>query len=82
MRFLRTLMMVALAGCVVLVVASSAWTQTAAAPVGIFEGHGDVGTVLHPGSVDYDAAKHTYTISGSGENMWICLLYTSPSPRD
>ena len=41
-----------------------------APPVGIFESHGDVGTVLHAGSVDYDAAKKTYTISGSGENMW------------
>jgi len=41
-----------------------------AAPVGIFESHGDVGTVLHAGSVDYDAGKKTYTISGSGENMW------------
>ncbi len=40
------------------------------APVGIFQDHGDVGTVLHAGSVDYDAAKHTYTIAGSGENMW------------
>ena len=37
---------------------------------GIFEGHGDVGTVLHAGAVDYDAAKQTYTIAGSGENMW------------
>jgi len=46
------------------------WAQSAAAPVGIFEGHGDVGTVLHAGSVDYDAGKKTYTISGSGENMW------------
>jgi TolB protein len=45
--------------------------QSAAAPVGIFEGHGDVGTVLHAGSVDYHAAKHTYTIAGSGENMWL-----------
>jgi WD40 repeat protein len=27
--------------------------------------------VLHPGSVDYDAAKKTYTITGSGENMWL-----------
>ena len=26
------------------------------AQTGIFEGHGDVGAVLHPGSVDYDAA--------------------------
>jgi TolB protein len=39
-------------------------------PAGMFESHGDVGTVLHPGSVDYDAAKQTYTIAGSGENMW------------
>ena len=38
--------------------------------VGIFEGHEDVGTVLHPGSVEYDAAKGSYTIAGSGENMW------------
>ena len=41
-----------------------------ATPVGIFESHSDVGTVLHSGSVEYDAAKKTYTISGSGENMW------------
>jgi TolB protein len=41
------------------------------APLGKFEGHEDVGTVLHPGSVEYDASKKTYTISGSGENMWL-----------
>ena len=40
------------------------------APVGLFESHGDVGAVLHAGSVEYDAAQRTYTISGSGENMW------------
>src|SRR5260370_38474305 len=40
------------------------------APVGIFEGRGDVGTVLHEGSVEYNAAKRNYTIAGSGENMW------------
>jgi TolB protein len=39
--------------------------------VGIFESHGDVGTVLHPGSVDYDAVKKSYTVTGSGENMWL-----------
>src|SRR5579862_5842099 len=43
--------------------------QTAAA-VGVFESHSDVGTVLHAGAAEYDAAKRTYTISGSGENMW------------
>jgi hypothetical protein len=47
-----------------------AWSQSANPPVGIFEGHGDVGTVLHSGSVEYNAAKRSYTISGSGENMW------------
>src|SRR5258706_2138106 len=43
----------------------------AAAPAGIFESHGDVGTVLHEGLVEYDAAKRSYTIAGSGENMWL-----------
>jgi hypothetical protein len=41
-----------------------------ARPVGIFENHADVGTVLHPGSVVFDAEARTYTVSGSGENMW------------
>ena len=40
------------------------------AAVGVFENHADVGTVLHPGSVQYDAASRIYTVSGSGENMW------------
>ena len=39
-------------------------------PVGIFENHQDVGTVLHPGSATFDAAKGTYTLRGSGENIW------------
>ena len=42
----------------------------AAAPLGLFEGHGDVGTVLHAGSVEYSASQRSYTVAGSGENMW------------
>jgi Tol biopolymer transport system component len=42
----------------------------AATATGIFEGHGDVGTVLHEGSAEYDEANGSYTIAGSGENMW------------
>jgi TolB protein len=42
-----------------------------AAPVGLFESRGDIGTVLHAGSVEYDAAKGSYTVAGSGENMWL-----------
>jgi TolB protein len=39
-------------------------------PVGIFENHQDVGTVLHTGSTQFDSAKKSYTITGSGTNMW------------
>ena len=42
----------------------------AAAGLGIFDGQGDVGSVLHKGSVEYDAARGTYRLTGSGENMW------------
>jgi hypothetical protein len=38
--------------------------------VGMFEHHADVGTVLHAGSATYDQATKTYTLTGSGENMW------------
>src|SRR6202521_2432452 len=53
---------------------NGAWAQqtvqSPTMPAGLFENHGDIGTVLHAGSVEYDAAKQSYTISGSGENMW------------
>jgi Tol biopolymer transport system component len=39
-------------------------------PSGIFADDGDIGDVLYPGSVDYNAFKKTYTITGNGENMW------------
>jgi TolB protein len=39
-------------------------------PLELFAEHTDVGTVLHPGSVVYDPARRSYTISGSGENVW------------
>jgi TolB protein len=45
-------------------------TRAATSPVGVCEGRGDIGTVLHPGSVEFDGAKDAYTIAGSGENMW------------
>jgi len=48
----------------------TATAQSAEAALGIFEGHADVGAVLHPGSAAYDASRHTYQIAGSGENMW------------
>jgi len=44
--------------------------QGSPSSIGLFQTHGDVGTVLHAGSVNYDASQATYTIAGSGENMW------------
>lgn len=40
------------------------------ATTGLFEDHGDVGTVLHPGALEYDPSTGSYTIRGSGANMW------------
>jgi TolB protein len=44
------------------------WGQSA--PLGLFEERSDVGIVLHAGAAQYDAARQTYTITGSGDNMW------------
>ena len=66
----------AVAGVLALVCASQNSAKAEQSPTGaptgagIFEGRGDIGTVLHAGSVEYDAAKRSYTIAGSGENVW------------
>ena len=41
-----------------------------ATPTGVFENHADVGSVLHPGTLEYDPAQGTYTVGGGGENIW------------
>ena len=49
---------------------SGSVVRCAAEPIGIFESHTDVGTVLHPGAASFDPATQSYTVTGSGENMW------------
>src|SRR5579871_6171672 len=44
--------------------------KEAAVSVGIFDNHEDVGTVRHSGAVEYDSTGRSYTVAGSGENMW------------
>ena len=39
-------------------------------PVGQFDGQSDVGKVKRPGSATYDPKKQSYTIEGSGTNIW------------
>src|SRR5579859_7061035 len=68
MRQLQIFMITAIVSCYLLAFTGAMQAQSAS--VGIFEGHSDVGTVLHPGSIDYDKSKQSYTITGSGENMW------------
>ncbi len=43
---------------------------SAQSPVGIFEGHTDVGRVQRPGAASYDAQRQSYLVAGSGRNMW------------
>src|SRR4051794_29392101 len=50
------------------VVSFSAFSQSEA--VGIFEGHGDVGTNVKPGSAVYISQTQQYIISGAGYNIW------------
>ncbi len=37
---------------------------------GMFAGQADIGSVLQPGSVDFNAANGEYLVAGGGENMW------------
>src|SRR5580704_3166026 len=39
-------------------------------PVGIFEGHGDIGTNVKPGSATFIPGTGQYVISGAGYNIW------------
>jgi TolB protein len=48
----------------------AALPAAAQTPPGIFESETDIGTLSHPGASEYDAAKKTYTLTSSGENMW------------
>src|SRR5436190_14017414 len=38
--------------------------------VGVFDGHDDVGNVLHKGSVNYNSTTDEYQLTGSGSNIW------------
>jgi TolB protein len=49
-------------------VCNSALAQTDA--IGIFDYHGDIGRPKNAGSAQYDKVTHTYTLKGSGYNIW------------
>jgi hypothetical protein len=61
-----------LSSAAILVLLPPEWTavRAADAAVGIFADQGDVGSVLHPGSAVFDPEARTYTVTGSGDNIW------------
>jgi hypothetical protein len=62
-----------IAGLAILAVFTLAAPLLRSQKIGIFDGQQDVGTVLHPGSAEFDAAHNIYTVTGSGENMWFAM---------
>lgn len=45
--------------------------QSSPGEIGQFAAQRDIGTVLHPGSATFDATRGAYTITGSGDNVWL-----------
>jgi TolB protein len=39
--------------------------------VGVFDGHGDVGTDVKPGSATFDSKIQQYEVAGAGYNIWL-----------
>ncbi len=39
----------------------------------LFTDHGDVGTVKHAGSFEFDPGRGAYTVAGGGANMWAAV---------
>lgn len=64
----------ALVGALALAIAgvlASSSAPDASVPVGVFEGHGDIGAVKIPGTATYDEATQDYTVRAAGSNMWL-----------
>jgi TolB protein len=45
-------------------------TIKAQSSIGLFENHTDIGAVLNKGNAVYNNSTRTYTLTGSGENIW------------
>src|SRR6185503_19119527 len=49
---------------------ATAQAVTRGAGVGVFDGQTDVGRVARSGAASYEPRRQTYTVAGSGANMW------------
>ena len=67
MRFLRTVKRLAIAAALL---RAPVLPQSIDSAVGIFSSRTNVGTATSPGSVEFDAAKGEYRVTGGGSNLW------------
>jgi regulation of enolase protein 1 (concanavalin A-like superfamily) len=51
-------------------VALCAFSAFAQSTLGLFTNSGDIGSPVHPGATQFDAATGQYRITGSGANIW------------
>jgi TolB protein len=51
-------------------VCGSSAAQERPAPLGIFDGQSDIGSVIPPGTAQYEQASGTYTVTSAGANTW------------
>jgi len=63
-RIARWFFRAAFAGCMI------TFQLHAQAPLGLFEGQSDVGSVSPPGTSTFDASHGMYTLSAAGANLW------------
>ena len=68
---MKTLNLSLLTCLVSLFLSTSAHVQAQKQNLGLFEGHGDIGAVLKPGSAKYNSINRQYELSGSGYNIWL-----------
>ncbi len=69
-KFSRTVLACLCAGIALLAWSKPLTSQTAAGPLGIFDGQSDVGTIKPAGTLTYNSARDTYTLTAAGENIW------------
>ncbi len=55
---------------ILLIYLSLGQISAVAAGEGLFEGQTEVGAPSRPGSLEYNAARRSYLVSGGGDNMW------------
>ncbi len=57
----------------IVLISSSIFVLAQSTPIGIFDGHGDVGENPKAGSATYDAATGEYRVTGGGANIWAAV---------